>query len=143
MRVVDPVDGSTWMNNTVLTSGLVEPSNGSQPSYSGDRGDDHGRRGNHPLHSGRPGRATKLAVVYVQFFGQTLGGQNITSDQFQYPVDVCNGCLVFIPPNAATTNYCSGAVAGLGTAAACVPGQDQAIDCQKCYALPSGVCTGK
>jgi hypothetical protein len=138
VRVVDPVDNSEWMNNTVLTSGIIEPASGTAPSYTAISATLMDAKA--VAHFTPPvGQATKLAVVYVSFYGQTLGGQSVESNQFQFPVDVCAGCLVYFPPGAKAQNYCSGAVASTGTAHACVTGQDQSVDCQVCY--PLAVCT--
>ena len=79
---------------------------------------------------------SKLAVSYVKFYGQTLGGQSIESNELQYPIDVCDACLVYFPANAVSQNYCAGGVAASATVKACAIGQDQATDCQSCVGDP-------
>jgi hypothetical protein len=156
VRVVDPVDNSQWMNNDVLTAGTIEPASGATPSYLAISASimDSGAIA-HFLPAAptvlpgveRPAPA-KLAEVYVKFHGTTLGGAYVESDEFLFPVYVCNGCLVTFPagsiptqPNT-TSAYCSGTVASTSTAEACTPGQDQSIDCQQCFALDA-VCDPK
>jgi hypothetical protein len=86
-----------------------------------------------PSTSGTGG--SNIAQVYVTFLGQTLGGDSVTSNVFQFPVNVCYGCLVSYPP-AAPAGYCKGGVASESTAAASLIGQDQVSDCQLCSDVP-------
>jgi hypothetical protein len=136
VRVVDPTDNSVWMNNTVLASAMVDPAQGTQATYSAlgvtimdSKAIQHFRPG--------AGNASKLAVSYVKFYGQTLGGQSIESNELQYPIDVCDGCLVYFPANAVSQNYCAGGVAASASVKACAVGQDQQTDCQSCVGLPA------
>jgi hypothetical protein len=83
-------------------------------------------------------------VTYLRFFGNTLGGRYIESDEFEYPVDVCKGCLIsFSPqdirPGFPVPNCLGNAAAGSSTAQQtlpCVVGQDLSIDCIQCQAIP-------
>lgn len=134
VRVVDPTDNSVWMNNSVLTSGLLDPASGTQPSYYGLGVTMMDAKAiAHFLPA--PG-SSKLAVSYVKFYGTTLGGQSIESDELQFPIDVCNSCLIYFPANAVSTNYCAGSVAASTTVKACTLGQDQPADCQSCVGIP-------
>jgi hypothetical protein len=146
VQVVDPTDNSTWENNTVLASTIIEPASGIQPSYStlslsvmDAKAIAHFTP---PLVTtnapATTAPATNLALVYVTFFGQTLGGQSVQSNQYQFPVDVCDGCLV-TAPTGAPPGYCQGAVAIATSFVACEVGQDQVVDCQECC----GVVTNK
>jgi hypothetical protein len=141
VQVVDPVTNAQIMNNDVLAAGIVEAAAGSSPSYTAigaavmnaaavahfDPG----------LNSEGFANPSKLAEVFVKFYGKTLGGQYVESDQFLFPVDVCHGCLVSFPATPNLQAYCSGAVASLATSQPCVIGQDQPVDCQRCYPLPA------
>jgi hypothetical protein len=101
----------------------------------------------------KSGGTTRL-VTYVTFFGQTTGGNTIQSDEFEFPVDVCDGCLITFPaaddnplpslpqPNCllAASNSSSSSVP-----TPCFPGQDFAVECAVCQgieachgAVPSG-----
>jgi hypothetical protein len=83
-------------------------------------------------------------VTYARFFGNTLGGRYVESDEFEFPVDVCKGCLIAFTPQDINPAYpvpnCLGNGA-LGTSTAqqslpCKPGQDLPIDCIQCQAIP-------
>ncbi len=137
VQVTDPATGATVENATVLTASEVEPAAGSSPSYSSvgltimnKAAIDH--------FAPSAGAGSNVALVYITFFGQTLGGQNIQSNQYQFPVDVCTGCLVTLP-SGAKAGYCQGEVTAAAVATACVVGQDQQSDCQFCY--PHPVCS--
>jgi hypothetical protein len=97
-------------------------------------------------------------VTYTRFFGNTLGGKYVESDEFEFPVDVCKGCLIsFTPQDIRTAPLCNGCPlppipnclgnGALGTSSAqqslpCAPGQDLPIDCLQCQAVPDcqGAC---
>jgi hypothetical protein len=123
------------MNNTVLTAGTIEPAVGVVPSYAALSTTIMDAAAIKHFTPPFPFAPSKLAVVHMKYFGVTLGGQSIESNDYQFPVDVCNSCLIYFPPNAVAQNYCSGAVASQGTVKACVVGQDQAADCQACLGL--------
>ena len=78
-------------------------------------------------------------------FGQTLGGDTLeTNLPFEYPIDVCFGCLVSFPPDSVDTSKpqpnCLAPLPGAsGDYAPCITGQDQPIDCRMCSSV--GVCT--
>ena len=144
IKVIDPVDNSVWENNSVLTAGILDPASGTAPAYSAIQASimDAAAVAHFTPPPPPTGQAStsKLAVVDVTFYGVTLGGQSVQSDVFEFPVDVCYGCLVSVPAGA-VTGYCKGAVPSTSTALACQIGQDQAVDCQKCYGNPlSTVC---
>ncbi|MEO8796373.1 MAG: hypothetical protein ABI551_00685, partial [Polyangiaceae bacterium] len=91
---------------------------------------------------------SKRVVVRFTVFGQTSGGQNLDADEYQFPVDVCNGCLVAFPagsqdevlaaaekkPNCKATSSSSSSGS---TTIPCVIGQDQAVDCRLCQGKPA------
>jgi hypothetical protein len=79
-------------------------------------------------------------VTYVRFFGVTLGGKSVESDEFEFPVDVCNGCLVrFTNDPTLRTPNCVGGTATTGQPVVpCLFGQDVSIDCNLvCQDLPT------
>jgi hypothetical protein len=94
---------------------------------------------------------TDPVVSYVRFFGHTLGGDSVESNEFGFPVDVCRGCLISFPasednmlPGLPQPN-CANSGAGASSASAsvpCVPGQDLALDCSACLQLPECNPTG-
>lgn len=94
---------------------------------------------------------TVRLVTYVRFFGDTLGGQYVESDEYEFPVDVCFGCLVqFAPQDMATgvadggipfrAPNCIGNVTTGSTSTLpvpCIRGQDIPVDCSQCQDVPA------
>jgi hypothetical protein len=138
VRITD-TSGGQLSTFTQLTSGPLEPLNGTTPSFTPisvltiD-----------PATVAKPavggvvqsGGAVRL-VTYVRFFGQTTGGDSVESGEFEFPVDVCKGCLIAFAPQDGPGCSIAAKAAAAGTAAMalpipCVPGQDIAIDCSQC-----------
>lgn len=90
------------------------------------------------------GNNSLTVVAYVKFFGKTLGGDYIESNDFEFPVDVCSGCLVqfsssdiscdYQAPNCYFAQVGTGMLSGGSTTVPCVFGQDTQIDCSQCLA---------
>jgi len=145
VQVVDPAENNATIEyNTVLTSGFIDPASGSTPSYGGVQLSIMNAVA--VAHFAPPVVAppfppapAKIAIVYVTFFGQTLGGQNLQSNQFQFPVNVCSGCLVTFPAGAAA-GYCK-AASTTATAIPCEVGQDQSSDCTLCPFTATSYCS--
>jgi hypothetical protein len=89
-------------------------------------------------------------VAHIRVWGETLGGIEITSGDFTFPIDVCRGCLVEYPLDAVVPDLqeggliCNGPSEGV-TSSQCIRGQDAAIDCRTCaaeaeicYRVPGG-----
>ena len=89
------------------------------------------------------GSVTRV-VSHVRFFGVTLGGQSLESNEFEFPVDVCFGCLIAFTNNPLyPTPNCIGTAGSNSTSQAiipCEPGQDTPLDCNACQGL--AVCRG-
>jgi hypothetical protein len=87
--------------------------------------------------------STRRLLTYTQFFGQTLGGESVETGEFEFPVDVCDGCLITFSASDIDTTLlpklnCVGA-SGSQTSSAtsslpvpCALGQDDSIDCSEC-----------
>jgi hypothetical protein len=85
---------------------------------------------------------TARLVTYVKFFGNTLGGKYVESDEFEFPVDVCQGCLIVFSAQDINPQFTSPNCIGNGTSSAtlpapCYPGQDFRIDCSQCLSDPA------
>lgn len=123
-------------------TGLANPASGTDPGVSvvfaqfirpedmgdPDNPDDYGVLG-------PPGQI----IVRVRIFGTTLGGQEIESGAYDFPILVCRGCLVTYPPDAAVPNttpnspyLCSADVDTAQESTICYLGQDDAIPCTYC-----------
>jgi hypothetical protein len=130
---------------TSLTSGTVYAAVGGTPGYSAIDATVVS-----PTAAGAAGNG-KTVVAYIKFYGHTLGGQYIESNEFEYPVDICNGCLIQFSAADINTCYqnipnCEGAVGDGGTASTstggsqavpCHLGQDTLIDCSQCLLYPA------
>jgi hypothetical protein len=84
-------------------------------------------------------------VTYVQAFGQTLGGDNVQSNTFEYPITVCRGCLIeyftnnFFPPNP---NCFLPPTSNVSGPTVCFFGQDEPVPCYLCLSDPFCLCGG-
>jgi hypothetical protein len=139
VKVVDPADGSVVMNNTVLAATTIDPGSGTNPSWAPVSVTMMNQTALQHFDPGSASAPSRVAIAYVKVYGVTLGGQSVESNEFQFPIYVCHGCLVSFPAGADTTNYCSGG--GSATAAQvkvpCVVGADQPVDCTLCFPNPA------
>lgn len=94
-----------------------------------------------------PPGGTVPVVTYVQFFGVSTGGDSEQSGEFEFPVTLCNGCLLAFSasdeePDEPLPN-CNKAIASASTNSStslpspCLPGQDAVIDCSQCLSDPA------
>ncbi len=143
---VDNEAGAQIDSFHTLSSGFVYPPTGSVPGYEPmavqllDETATAGLQGQVSVED------TKRLVAHVTVQGTTRGGVVVQSDEFVFPVDVCNGCLVTFTaadmnpalpePNCANSS-------SLGPSALpvpCILGQDTPVDCVDCQTLP--ICRG-
>jgi hypothetical protein len=136
VRITDS-SGNQLSTFTRLTSASIFPSSGGVPSFTPisvvilDA--------NTVMSQNVQLRATVRLVTFVKFFGQTLGGRNIETGEFAFPVDLCRGCLISfsamdIAPGCPSPN-CVKALTGTmmtSMSSPCTPGQDFPIDCSLC-----------
>lgn len=77
-------------------------------------------------------------IAEVRAFGKTLGGKEVESNAFKFPIDVCEGCLVTFGSADVELNANNEVVcrqAGTEEASApCLWGQDEAVSCSLCAA---------
>lgn len=148
---IDDSAGNQLAQFTRLSATVVYPSSGGVPGYAplsltivdqGTISADTALQANVTS-----GGITRL-VTWSKFFGYTSGGDYVESDNFEFAVDVCYGCLVVFSaadenPNKPLPN-CLLAAANSSTATSvaspCVVGQDSAVDCAQC--LSDAVCQG-
>jgi hypothetical protein len=126
---------------TTLASGLIEGSAGASPGYGVMFASLVDPDAANALRASIPARGTKGVVAKFKVFGRTVGGVDVETAEFQFPLTVCNGCLVSFPPDSVDVALqtqtgkpnCSAPLAATsGSAAPCVAGQDQPIDCRLC-----------
>ena len=78
----------------------------------------------------------------MRVYGYTLGGDYVESDEFEFPVDICQGCLIrFAPQDVDPAFKAPNCAAAQGSTTSlpipCNPGQDDTIDCSQC--VQSGI----
>jgi hypothetical protein len=79
-------------------------------------------------------------IASVIMRGHTLGGRDIESGAWQFPISVCQGCLVFFPGDADdTTTEAFDCNARDDAPTNCRVGLDSPVDCRICSAV-SPVC---
>lgn len=89
------------------------------------------------------GKSLTRVTAHVKAFGTTLGGFNVESGEFVFPITVCIGCLVSFPPDANDLTQppqpnCKSTVVANNTTSTCHLGQDVAVDCRICHILHPG-----
>jgi hypothetical protein len=147
VRIVDS-NGKQLNTYTQPVAATIPPSSGTTPGYASLPGvtiiDSATATAllpkvtNTPL--GNNAGKTVPVVSYVRFFGHTLGGESVESNEFGFPINVCAGCLVSFPvaeddPRLPGTNCASlGAAMSstMSTSVPCVSGQDLPVDCSTC-----------
>jgi hypothetical protein len=134
---------------TSLTSGTIYPANGGVPSYTAIMVPDVIDSNTvNAIKSGTAMGGYVRVITYVKIFGNTLGGRYVESGEFEFPVNVCAGCLVNFTsqdnnPCFAQPNCLGNPGAGSSSAqqtVPCAPGQDIPMDCAQCQYRP--VCRG-
>jgi hypothetical protein len=82
-----------------------------------------------------PGAITEpqMVIVKMRAFGDTLGGEEVESSRFDFPVLACDRCLIDYPSNAVdpTDNSCFRPADAEDTGI-CRPGQDAIVPCYVC-----------
>jgi len=84
-----------------------------------------------------------VVLAKIKVFGETLGGQQIESGEFVYPIQLCRGCLISYPASTNTGNvgsFSCVAPAQASESSVCQLGQDQPIPCTECAGF-SAVCS--
>ena len=139
---------------SVVATGVADPTSGSDPGYGIAQfeviphsiGTSIANELRALVAAGKP--ASKTFEAHFKVFGTTLGGTDVESAEYIYPIDVCFGCTIQFPADANDTTIsgppnCGGKVAAAASASgvilACLPGQDGETDCRSCQGSP--VCT--
>lgn len=127
----------------VPVTGFVDPGGGTEPGYGTAAAlfVDSATTDQLRAQIGAGGQADIIVSVIIR--GRTLGGNELESGEFQFPIKVCDGCLLL--PSAADdpanpARDCDNAME-LDDAVLCTPGQDEAVDCCRlgigfCATLP-------
>lgn len=134
VRLTDTA-GAQLANFTALGSGYADAASGNTPGYGAISLTvvDPATIEN-VLRPAVKNGSQKRLIAYVKVYGQTLGGLRVEAGEYQFPIDVCAGCLVTFPIDAPTC-VASGTSAQL--VSPCIFGQDQPIDCRLCHDNPA------
>jgi len=126
------VAGAQSTFSTVGT-GFVDPAAGNAPSYA-----------TMAVQIVPPGLnlAPQQILSKVRVFGETLGGTSVTSSEIDFPITICEGCLInFDTPDttqaAGSSFMCATSAASTTQTAAvppCLTGQDKSFSCTLCSA---------
>jgi hypothetical protein len=143
VRITDS-SGKQLKTYSRLTSATIDPQSGSSPTFEPVFLTilDHDTVESFRPTLGGTTRPQVRLVTYVRVYGYTLGGQYVESDEFEFPVDICQGCLISFAPQDISPNFpapnCVGAKTGATSTLPipCSPGQDFTIDCSQCAAIP-------
>jgi hypothetical protein len=81
-----------------------------------------------------PDAGTTRVIAHAAVTGKSASGNPVKSIPFDFPIDLCDGCLISFPPDVGPTRSGCGMTPTNYFPQPCVVGQDQAIDCRLCYA---------
>lgn len=146
VRIVDS-SGNQLNTYTQPAAATIPPSSGTTPGYAS--------LGTTILDSKTAGILTDQlknnpgtipVVSYVRFFGHTLGGESVETNEFGFPITTCLGCLISFPPTeddpflsvqpncglAAAALMMSSTSSTTTTSLPCFVGQDLPVDCSFC-----------
>jgi len=134
VRVTDE-KGADLSSFTSVASGFVDVSSGNQPSYgfAGLTALDANATKNLNVATG----GIKLVIANMKVFGKTLGGVDVESAEWAFPIRVCNGCLIDFTAGtdpAISAQNCknkSSTTTSTDTQP-CVAGQDEITPCRFC-----------
>jgi len=138
---IETTDGSRIKSFTVPVSGFADPGRGSEPGWGLvhavliDAG-----TGESLVSSFVEGQRNTLVgrvVASVKVFGRTLGGQEVESAEFRFPISICYGCLVSFPADATNPDLPLPNCGNTGSSSSdmCQVGQDEPSDCRDCQAM--------
>jgi hypothetical protein len=136
VTVTDP-NGAELGEFTTLASATVDPAGSNAPAYGVVNVTLIDNPTMQRIAGGLTDGAPRIVVAHVKVFGQTLGGVDLETGEFQFPIRVCRGCLVsFVggdDPNKDGVDCLLPLQTGGGGGAIPIPcriGQDEATPCQ-------------
>jgi hypothetical protein len=139
---VTDANGAQISEFTSLGAGTLDPQSNNIPSWGLFAAPIIDAQTSAKLKAGlTAGGPAKLVVANIKVFGKTLGGVDLESGEFQFPIEVCVGCLVdFSTGNDPATKEVdctlplNAAGGGTITQLPCAAGQDERTPCQLCAA---------
>jgi hypothetical protein len=136
VRITD-ASGNQLKSYTTPLGATIYPESGTTPSYTAISAEivDPGTAAS--VGGSAAAGGTGLVVTHTRFFGHTLGGRYVESDEFGFPVTICAGCLL---PHGCVNMAMTGTSSTMGSTMEPVPcniGQDIRLDCATCFATVS------
>jgi hypothetical protein len=150
VRLLTPGGNERIAPFTTIASGTVDPTTSAEPAYGVTSIElvpaSIGLQLRRELAQGGLGAVVSINAE-IKVFGKTLGGTDVETGPFVFPLQICFGCTVTVPndavdpalggPNCKKPAASSGGAQGRTT---CNIGQDYATDCRICQgAIP--LCT--
>jgi len=136
VRVTEP-NGALIREFTSYGTGFADPQNNNAPDFGAVGFIVLDAPTTDILRPSLPTRFMSRTVhAHVKVFGRTVGGKEVETDEFLFPVRVCNGCSVIFPGEANDAAQpgpnCLIRLNGPVENAPCNLGQDEATDCRLC-----------
>ena len=119
---LEAVGGSELVRFSTTASGSLNPSPSSTPGFFGST-----VMMSPPAMNLEDGEY----LAKVRVFGVTLGGQDVETGEFHFPIQVCSGCSLSFSAESLAAGQC---IPG-DEASLCRPGQDGPTDCSVCMAI--------
>lgn len=131
--------GSTLSEFSVPVSGFVDPGSTSEPGFGAASVVMVDAAAATAALGGGTGPVEVVANVILH--GRTLGGTDVDTGEWQYPIDICNGCSVFFPADADDPSRLGVDCDVRGDAPLnCHMGIDDPVDCRTCAGV-AAICT--
>lgn len=141
VRVTD-ANGGAIASFTSPSQGFVDQAEGTQATYGTFAVIAIDAPTAAKIRKGMPAGGQQLVLANIKAFGETLGGVDLESGEYQLPIKVCNGCLIDfggfddtatpgVDCNLGIATLASGTQSG-STTLPCNPGQDEITPCYLC-----------
>lgn len=132
VKVQEP-NGNQLAEFTALASGFADVGSNNNPGYGVMQIVTIDAPTAAALRAQLPNRdETRQIVVQLKVFGRTLGGVDLESNEHQFTLEACNGCLVTRTVDPAQPTVACADSAATDAQLPCEPGQDEATPCQLC-----------
>jgi hypothetical protein len=119
---------------TVPISGFIDPANGSDPSFGSAAV---------TLIDGQAASTLKpgQVIANVTIIGETLGNVEVATDEWAFPITVCDGCsVVFVPDGDDPARQGIDCDVRDDAPFYCRMGMDAPVDCRACSAVNPALC---
>jgi len=140
------LDGKEIGHYSTVGTGFIDPSSGTAPGYAAM----YVNVIPPSLGVSDAVRNAGFVLAKIRVFGDSLGNVSVTSSELDFPIRICQGCLVRYPaasndPAAAKANTysCTRSASTTQTTtetAPCLLGQDQPFDCTLCSSTTIALC---